>query len=334
MKVVALVLFIFGLTAASAESSYSVKALDAAVDDVVAAFEHGMDTVGPFEDPLMLEAMEASEDSKQALLAKLKEALDETMKKIRDHINDKETKAKDLLNKAHELAEQLKQLKAKLGDKAKEVINNYKEKISNLFEKIIDRIRGGNREKREVSAELSDEVILDSLLLRPLLERVKAKIEEHFSVEALTRYVNQLFGKYSPVAQGLVEALHEYGVKGLLRVIDRLLEKNSSTRQTRAIGAIIQTVRDFFKNLGLNLQDRFADFAEWLSGVWGKGVDHAKDKVGKLREIAKEVINHAKEMHKETIREAIEVLRPFKQELGSMWEDLLTAARDALKKKE
>jgi alcohol dehydrogenase YqhD (iron-dependent ADH family) len=135
------------------------------------------------------------------------------------------------------------------------------------------------------------------------------------------------------MAQEFLKTLHSRGKEALSKVVDRILSV-LKPRETRAIRDIAENVRDFFHNLGINVRERYADFAEWLSGVWQQGVGHAKGKIAQLKEIAREVTDHAKEMHKETVREAIEALRPFRDQLGDMWRELLDAGRDALKGKE
>jgi F0F1-type ATP synthase membrane subunit b/b' len=330
MKFLALVVLVFGLVLGTSATSHLHAALDKSVEDVIEAFEAGMMSAPALSEAVSETTPEADgvdSDSKSQLAKALREALEDTINKIKEKIDDKHQKAQDLLAKANELVEKLKQLKANVGDKAREMLDSYKDKVKGLFDSLIEKIRGNNRSKRDVS----EEVILDQLNLSSLLEKVRAKLREHVSVEKLSQYVRELFGRFNPLAQEFIRTLHARGQETLTRIVDNLLAVLKS-RETRGIKDIAQKVRDFLATLGENVRDKYSDFAEWLNDIWNRGVDHAKDRVGRLREVAREVTTHAKEMHKETIREAVEALRPFKDELGSMWQDLLTAARDALKR--
>jgi predicted nucleotide-binding protein (sugar kinase/HSP70/actin superfamily) len=79
-------------------------------------------------------------------------------------------------------------------------------------------------------------------------------------------------------------------------------------------------------------QDRFASFREWLKSNWEKVSGHAKDKHEQFMNVAREIRDHAKEMHKDTVREAVEALRPHKEELGSLWREVLDSAKNAFRK--
>jgi len=330
MKFLSLAVLVFGLALGASATSYLTAALDKSVDDVVEAFEAGMMSAPALSEAVSEGTPEVGgvdSDSKSQLAKALREALEDTISKIKEKIDDKHQKAQDLLAKANELVDKLKELKANVGDKAKEMLAGYKDKVKGLFDKLIERIRGGNRDKRDVS----EEVILSNLNLSALLEKVRAKLREKVGVEAISQYVRELFGRFNPIAQEFIRTLHGRGQAALTRIVDNLLAVLKS-RETRGIKDIAQKVRDFLSTLGVGVREKYADFAEWLNEVWNRGVDHAKDRVGRLREVAREVTAHAKEMHKETVREAIEALRPFKEDLGSMWQELLTAARDALKR--
>jgi len=331
MKFLALVVLVFGLAAASATNSLKA-ALDRGVDDVVAAFEEGMASVPALSVAVSEDSNEANavdSDSKSELAKALKESLEDTINKIKDQIDHRHEKAQDLIKKANELVDKLKQLKETVGDKAKDLIASYKQKVADLFNKLIEKIRGGDRDKRDVS----EEVILESLNLSSMLEKVKERLREKINSEKITQYVQELFGRFNPLAQEFIRTLQNRGQAALTKVIDHILSV-LKPRQTRALKDVAQKVRDFFQNLGINVRERYADFAEWLSGVWEKGVGHAKSKIEALREIAREVTSHAKEMHKETVREAVEALRPFRDQLGDMWRELLDAAKESLKRKE
>jgi alcohol dehydrogenase YqhD (iron-dependent ADH family) len=159
------------------------------------------------------------------------------------------------------------------------------------------------------------------------------QLREKVNSEVISDYVRKLFGKFNPMAEQFISTLHARGQAALQRVVDNLL-RFLKGRERRAIHDVAQNVRDFFAGLGDHVRGRYADFAQWLGQVWDNAISQTRDKHTQLREVAHEVIGHAKEMHKQTVREAVEALRPFCEDLGNMWQELLDAARDALKRKE
>lgn len=134
-------------------------------------------------------------------------------------------------------------------------------------------------------------------------------------------------------SEGLLATIREKGREALMKVIDNVMSAGKG-RETRQISDMRETISGFLKDLGVNFRDRYADFADWLKGSWKSGIEKAKDQHERLKEIAKEVTSHAKDMQKETLKEAVEVLRPFREELGSLWGDLRDAAKRALGKEQ
>jgi len=303
--------------------------LDDAVDEVVKSFKDGLDSA-PVVWRAEPAADDAAEETKNQLVDALKEALKDTVEKIKVRVDEKHQQAKDLVEKATELAARLKQLRENAMGQLKDSLETIKSKATERVQAIIDKLVGGGREKRGIE----DSPVVQDFLLKSLLDHIKSKVTNSAWQQIAKRLFGQEDGK--EVEETMLQKLGRKGREALVKVLDRIMEKQtpSPAREKRQVGELTESVRNFLKEIGVNFRERYADFAEWLRNSFQQGLAQAKDKHAQLKEIAKEVTAHAKEMHKETVREAVEVLRPFKDELGNMWTELLEAAKKSLNRKD
>lgn len=167
------------------------------------------------------------------------------------------------------------------------------------------------------------------MLFKTLVEQVQAKMMEKIDMNKIKEVAQKVTnGEFRDMLRNAATK----GKDALKDLMNNIL--NRSERKTRAVNEVTDKVKDFFKDMGVNFKERYGQFAEWLKTAWGKALDGAKDKHAKLQEIAKEVRDHAKDMKQESVRQAVEILRPFKDQLGGLWQELLTSAKAVLGKKE
>ena len=76
-------------------------------------------------------------------------------------------------------------------------------------------------------------------------------------------------------------------------LIDALLgdddEDEDEDRETRGIKDYWEKVKNYFKDLKIDLQEKYMKFGEWVKEVIDKGLEHSKDKMENIKAIAKEV---------------------------------------------
>jgi len=329
MKIFAL--FLLALVGLASAATVYDEVLDKSTEEVIASFVSAFETLPlPPSDEDSEGINEVENDAKSELVKSLREALAETIAKIKKRVDERHENAADLIKKAEEITDRLKDLHKDVGEKSKELAKNIKNRALDLVKKLIEKI-SGLREKRDVE----EETVLAELEFVNILEKVKAKITEKVDLDAISAYIRKVYGQGSKTAERLIKVIKARGTDGLVRLIDailRVIKPKDQPREKRALTEIYNRVADFLRGLGEHLLGRYAEFAEWLSTVWTKAVSHAKNRHEQLMAIAKEVIQDAKDMHKETIREAIEILRPYRKELGNLWSELLEAAKKALSK--
>lgn len=91
------------------------------------------------------------------------------------------------------------------------------------------------------------------------------------------------------MADALLKVINEKGDKykeKMLNLIDRFLGKDD---QKRSIKDYWEKVKDYFKDLHIDLQEKYAKFGEWVKNVVDKGLNKSKDKMENIKQIAREV---------------------------------------------
>lgn len=75
-------------------------------------------------------------------------------------------------------------------------------------------------------------------------------------------------------------------------LIDLLLdadEDEDEARESRGIKEYWEKVKNYFKDLKIDLQEKYMKFGEWVKEVIDKGLEHSKDKMENIKAIAREV---------------------------------------------
>lgn len=89
-------------------------------------------------------------------------------------VDDQHKKAQDLVEKVGELSDRLKEAGARAGEGVKNSIQSLGDSLRERIQKIIDRIGGDKREKRDV-----EDAVIQEMLLKPLIQQVKEKVNLH-----------------------------------------------------------------------------------------------------------------------------------------------------------
>ncbi|GBM48907.1 hypothetical protein AVEN_91872-1 [Araneus ventricosus] len=179
-------------------------------------------------------------------------------------------------------------------------------------------------ERFDVAVEDPEENALAELNLRDLLTKIKEHIKKTVDPELLKEKIEKIFGQGSELLDQLLRMLKEKGRNKMIILIDQLLDDDDEEqkRAARGMGDYWQKIKDYFKNLQIDLKEKYAKFGEWVKDVLDKGMEHSKDKFSNVKAIAKEFLKHAKGISKEIAAEAGEFFRNYKDELGVVWEEI------------
>lgn len=91
------------------------------------------------------------------------------------------------------------------------------------------------------------------------------------------------------VAEELIQKLKEKGDKWkgkILDFIDKILDEGE---EKRSIKDVYEKVKNYFKDLQIELKEKFLKFGEWAKTKYEEGLEKGKDKVANLKRLAKEV---------------------------------------------
>jgi len=323
-----LVLLFVGL----ASANFYESVLDNAVDDVVRDFMTGMEGAPALADAVDVDdetANTVDDDVKTALGKTLKEVLDKTVQKIKDSIEHGKKVTDKLVDTFKDVVEKLKTLGLDAHEDGKSKLDSIKDKIKSGWGKLLEKL-GLKNDEEEKEKRSVIKGIVDSLNLTQVLQDLKAHLLEKLNFDQIKEYVQKLFGNASALGKNFIDTMKAKGLDALRNMVDRLLNVFGN-RQTRALTDIVESLKDFFGNLKEQISERFGQFAKWLATVWDEGKEHAKTKIEQLKDVAKQVIDHAKETSDEVKREAIEYLRPYREQLGDLWTNLLDTVHKHIK---
>ncbi|XP_022244151.1 uncharacterized protein LOC106461472 isoform X2 [Limulus polyphemus] len=273
--------FLFGLASAS---FYQV--LDHAADQAVLEFMVGMEKVPSLKQvvgyDLGVNVDEIEEDIKTELGKTLKETLDNVLQKIKDSLDHGKEVSKDLLDKAKDIVGQLKDLGIDAGTKALELLNRLKERLRDWVKSLLEKLGIGKRNILDILREL-----IKDLDLRAILIRIRDKIIEKVNIESIVNYIREKLKDKTELVRKLLEIIKNQGIDALRDLIDRILNIGGQY----SIIELWQKIKNFFKDLGIKIQEKFFKFAEWVKSIWSVGLEAAKDKLAKVKIIAQEVRN-------------------------------------------
>ncbi|CAL1291335.1 unnamed protein product [Larinioides sclopetarius] len=181
-------------------------------------------------------------------------------------------------------------------------------------------------ERFDVAVDDAEENALAELNLRDMLQKIKEHIKKTVDPELLKEKIEKIFGQGSELLDQLLRILKEKGRNKMIILIDQLLGDDDEDEQqltvARGMGDYWQKIKDYFKDLQIDLKEKYAKFGEWMKDKLGKGMEQSKDKFSNIKAIATEFLKHAKGISKEIAAEAGDFFKNYKDELGIVWEEI------------
>jgi len=324
MKLLVL-LFLVGYAAANIYAP-----LDDAADEFYRDFMLGMEEAGslrealdfPFDHPLL---QEAEDDVKNEIAERLRKTLDEILEKMKDSLDKGKMFKEDLQAKLDEIRSKLKDLKIDMGTKARELMEKVRDRVKNFVRDLIEKLKGKEKRSFEEHADFN---------LREMFKKLRDQLLQKIDKEKLKSKIEDIFGKGSEMADSLLDLINKKGDKykqKLLDLVDRFLGKDE---EKRSIKEVWEKIKDYFKDLHIDLKEKYMKFGEWVKEIYDKGLEKGKTKMENIRNIAREFIDHTKGVSKEVAEEALEFLRPYKEDLGSLWDQVRETVKDIVQRKD
>ena len=241
---------------------------------------------------------------------------------MKQRIDNGHQKLNDVIEKISELTQRLKEHNASLGQRVKDAISKLKGKAKQHLKDILDRF---GRKSVDDAFASEEDVLREKRSLRDLID---IHIKEKAAAEKLCR----VFLKMVPeVKKEEVEVYCKEHLESFMKLINKWFAPRNS-RNKRSINEVSKAIRDFFRDIKITYREKYADFAEWLRKSYKNALEKAANRHEKLRNIAIEAKKKMAEMKKQAVEELLDALRPYRAELGKLYDDLIEAAKQVFKK--
>jgi len=264
---------------------------------------------------------------------KLREKFNEILQKIKDAFDNRESIKANIITELKKIRDQMREKSIDLGDKAKELIEKLKEKATGFWKLILDKIsKNSKRSVEDYDLLFADDDDIKTELGKKLKERfdeivekLKDALENGKGVredtlnrlkelkEKLAKLKIDLGGKFKEQFEKLKEKAKDYWQK----ILDRL-----ELKEQRSISEVFERVKNFFKDLNIELKEKFTKFGEWVKSQYEKGLEKGKDKLDNIKKIAKTFLDDSKKISKEVAEEALDFFRDYKEDLKEVYEDI------------
>ncbi|GBO42091.1 hypothetical protein AVEN_253222-1, partial [Araneus ventricosus] len=174
------------------------------------------------------------------------------------------------------IRQKLKDFNIDLGDFGNEYLDQLKDKVKDYWKKLKDRL---GVSKRNTNVDVF-----------AMIQELKQLINEKFDPERIKAFVEKYVGENKELVEALTQLIRENGKESLNKIHDILKQIiDKMIGSLRASNSnVFEEIRDFFKDLGIEIRNRFAKFGEWVKEQYQKGLEKSKNRLENIKNIAKE----------------------------------------------
>lgn len=135
-------------------------------------------------------------------------------------------------------------------------------------------------------------------------------------LEGLWNSIKDIFGKRS-LDNTFEEMTHEVVQKTVHAVMSK-----------RFIGDLWQGIKDTLSGIVNGIGSGLKTFGSWIGDLVQKGIEAAKPHIENIKQLAQETLDNLKTASEQVIDQAIEFFRPYREDLGKLWDQLVQAGKD------
>ncbi|GBO03310.1 hypothetical protein AVEN_114830-1 [Araneus ventricosus] len=173
------------------------------------------------------------------------------------------------------IRQKLKDFNIDLGDFGNEYLDQLKDKVKDYWKKLKDRLGVSKR-----NADVDVAAVIDEF---------EQLINEKFDPERKRHSIEKYVGE-TKLVEALTEFIRENGKESLNMIRDvlkKFMDKILGLHRT-SNSNVFEEIRDFFKDLGIRIKNRFAKFGEWVKEEYKKSLEKSKNRLQNVKNIAKE----------------------------------------------
>lgn len=308
--------FVFGLAAANVWQRAAP-----AVQDAVESFMEGMGKSGSLraavDVPDAVELDEVEDDIKSEFGKALKDKLEKILQQIKDRVENGENVAKVLLEKVNKIKEKLKNFKEEAGKETEEFLKKLKQMVKKNLKELLEKYGFA---KRNLDQEMD---VIARSRFSEFVEKIKNKILESETIHKIRDYIRN-FVTTNPEIQKVKDfllELQEVDFRELLRTIFES-HKNSFGDKDSS-----EKVNELLKNLDENIREKTKKLQGFFIKKWDLALQKLRSRFDAIKSLALEVIFNGKDISAEIGRKAIEFFQLYKDDLGSLWNQIIEIAK-------
>merc|ERR1711915_69511 len=218
-------------------------------------------------------------------------------------------------------AQVVREIQTEIGKQLQESLQNVTNKINNAVaqgKQISEDLLKKAAELGERMKEIGGNVWKGA---QDILGHLSTKAEEAVNglmagLEGLWNSIKDIFGKRS-LDHMFEEMQHEVVAKTVHAVMSK-----------RFIGDLWQGIKDTFSSIINGIGSGLNAFGQWIGDLVKKGVEAAQPHIDNIKQLAQETLDHLSNATQQVIDQAIEFFRPYHEDLGKLWDQLVQAGKD------
>jgi len=221
-------------------------------------------------------------------------------------------------NEAH--TQIVREVQTELGKQLAESLQNVTNKINNAIaqgkqvgQDLLDKAASLGEQMKEIGGNVWQGA---QDILGHLSNKAKEAVDGLMNgLEGLWNSIKNIFGKRS-----LDDMFEDMKQEVIAKTVSAVMSK-------RFIGDLWNGIKDTFSSIIKGIGSGLSAFGQWIGDLVQKGVEAAKPHIDNIKQLAQETLDHLSNATEQVIDQAIEFFRPYKEDLGKLWDQLVQAGK-------
>jgi len=222
-------------------------------------------------------------------------------------------------NEAHTML--VREVQTELGKNLAESLQNVTDKINGAISQgkqvtqdLLDRAAALGEKMKEIGGNVWQGA---QDILGHLQNKAKEAVDGLMTgLDGLWKALGEIFGKRS--LDTMFENLHQ---EVITKTVNAVLSK-------RFLGDLWEGVKDTFSQIINGLGNGLNTFGQWIGDLVKQGMEAAQPHIDNIKGLAQETLGHLSDATEQVIDQALEFFRPYHEDLGKLWDQLVQAGKD------
>ncbi|XP_023225259.1 uncharacterized protein LOC111626180 [Centruroides sculpturatus] len=286
------------------------------VDKAVKLFLEGVGQSGSLKVFIGLsdakELNDIEDDIKEGLEKILKDELENIFQQIKATVENGKEVAEKLVEMVKDIKEKLKELKED-DQNSKIFLKKLKHLIKQSLKNFLENHGFG---KRNLDQEMDH---IARIRFSEFAEWIKKRVFQSEIINKIRKYIKNFITKNSELRK-LKEVLLKLKEDDFLELLD--LTFQSYNNKNYCDNKSKERINELFKDLEEDLREKAKKLQEFLKDRWLFGLEKLRSGFSRITALGIEIIGDGKDISVETARKAIEFFQEYKDDLGSLWDQI------------